>query len=98
MLGLAVCYTTSEPRVLRNYLIALAVADLGHIYATYAAMGWESFVDVAGWGAVAWGNIGASGFLFVNRVMYLLGWFGEPKGKERAPSSAWKKGGGKKGE
>jgi hypothetical protein len=77
--GVGILYGTSEPRVLRKYLLALAVADIGHVYATYVAMGHDSFVDVGSWSPVAWGNIGATGFLFVNRVAYFLGVFGEAK-------------------
>ena len=76
--GVGVCYTTTEPKVLRNYVAALAIADIGHIYATYLGMGWETFVDLASWNALTWGNIGASAFLFANRVAYLGGAFGEP--------------------
>jgi hypothetical protein len=76
MCGVAVIYGTSEPHVLRNYLIALAIADIGHLYATYLAMGYVSFVDYASWGQVAWGNIAATVFLFVNRILYLVGAFG----------------------
>lgn len=76
LVGVAVLHTSKEPRVLRNYLIGLAIADIGHVYATYLAMGWASFADVAGWNALTWGNIGATGFLFVNRVLYLSGAFG----------------------
>ena len=76
LVGVGVCYSTSEPKVLRNYLIALAIADIGHIYATYVAMGWEGFIDIASWNALTWGNIGASGFLFVNRLAYMVGVFG----------------------
>ncbi|KAL1998319.1 hypothetical protein VTN02DRAFT_6419 [Thermoascus thermophilus] len=83
MLGIAVCHTTTEPKVLRHYLIALALADLGHLWSTYAAMGWDSFWDFSGWGAIAFGNIAVTGFLFVNRVMYLWGWFGEAKAPRR---------------
>ena len=70
-------YATTEPKVLRNYVIALAIADIGHIYATYLGMGWDSFADVASWNALTWGNIGASGFLYVNRLAYLFGFLGE---------------------
>ncbi|KAL1968039.1 hypothetical protein VTN77DRAFT_2168 [Rasamsonia byssochlamydoides] len=77
--GVGVMYSTSEPRVLRNYLIALAIADAGHICATGVAMGWDAFVDVGAWGAVAWGNIGLTAFLFANRLAYLLGMFGYAK-------------------
>jgi hypothetical protein len=73
--------------VLRNYLIGLAIADVGHIYATYLAMGWGAFVDVGTWNALTWGNIGVTGFLFVNRLLYLGGVFGTAK----APKAPGKK-------
>lgn len=76
LLGVGIIYGTSEPHVLRNAVIALAVADVGHLCATYAAMGPEFYFDVASWSPVAWGNIGFTAFLFVNRVAYLLGLFG----------------------
>lgn len=79
MLGVAVCYTSSEPKVVRNYLIALAIADLGHIYSTYVGLGWNDFADFRNYNNLAWGNIGASAFLFVNRVLYLMGVFGPAK-------------------
>ena len=77
LLGVGVCYTTSEPKVLRNYTIALAIADVGHVLATYLGMGWETFADVASWNAMTWGNVGVTVFLFVNRLVYLFGGFGE---------------------
>ncbi|KAJ5153249.1 uncharacterized protein N7482_009727 [Penicillium canariense] len=79
LIGVAVLHTTTEPKVLRNYLIALAIADVGHVYATYLGMGWNAFVDVGAWNALTWGNIGATAFLFFNRVAYLLGIFGTAK-------------------
>ncbi|KAJ5930451.1 hypothetical protein N7466_005944 [Penicillium verhagenii] len=87
LVGVGVLHATTEPKVLRNYLIALAIADVGHVYATYIAMGWEAFVDVGAWNALTWGNIGATAFLFVNRVLYFLGVFG----KAQAPNIASKK-------
>ncbi|CAL5866454.1 uncharacterized protein PFLUO_LOCUS662 [Penicillium psychrofluorescens] len=87
LVGVAVMYSTNEPRVLRNYAVALAIADIGHVYATYLAMGWEAFVDVTAWNALTWGNIGVTGFLFVNRIAYLCGLFGPT----RAPKAAGKK-------
>lgn len=62
--------------MLHNYLAALAVADVGHIYVTYLAMGPGLFFDPGAWNVLTWGNIGATGFLFVNRVLYFLGVFG----------------------
>lgn len=50
-------------------------------------MGWEAFVDVAGWNLLTWGNISITAFLFVNRLAYLWGVFGVAKsvkgGKKR---------------
>ncbi|KAJ5780465.1 hypothetical protein N7457_005625 [Penicillium paradoxum] len=79
LVGVGVCHSTTEPRVLRNYLIGLAIADIGHVYATYLAMGWDAFADVAAWNALTWGNIGITTFLFVNRIAYFMGIFGYAK-------------------
>ena len=38
MIGVAVLYTTSEAKVVRNFLLACAIADVGHLYVTYAVM------------------------------------------------------------
>ena len=38
MIGVGVLYTTREAKVVRNYLLACAIADVGHLYATYAVM------------------------------------------------------------
>lgn len=38
MIGVAVLYTTTEPKVVRNFLIACAIADIGHLYVTYSVM------------------------------------------------------------
>ncbi|RJE21578.1 hypothetical protein PHISCL_06098, partial [Aspergillus sclerotialis] len=77
LLGVAVCYTTSEPKVVRNYLVCLAIADVGHIYYVYKALGWDAFADVGSWNVLTWGNVGITGFLFLNRVAYFLGIFGK---------------------
>lgn len=60
MVGLAVLSSTSEIKVIRNYLVALWIADIGHIAFTWHALGHGSFVDVAGWNAMTWGNVGAT--------------------------------------
>lgn len=87
LVGVGVLHTTTEPKVLRNYLIGLAIADVGHVYATYLAMGLGAFMDIGSWNALTWGNIGATGFLFINRVLYLCGAFGAAK----APKAPGKK-------
>lgn len=78
LLAVGVCYGTTEPKVLRNFVVALGIGDLGHCLATYLAMGHEAFLDVAGWNFLTWANFGFSFFLLVNRVAYLFGVFGVP--------------------
>lgn len=84
LVGVGVCHATTEPKVLRNYLIGLAIADVGHVYATYLAMGWDAFVNVGAWNSLTWGNIGVTAFLFVNRIAYLWGAFGYAKAPKAA--------------
>lgn len=60
MVGLAVLSSTSEIKVVRNYLVALWIADIGHVALTWHALGHDSFVDIAGWNAMTWGNVGAT--------------------------------------
>ncbi|KAF9879379.1 hypothetical protein CkaCkLH20_02922 [Colletotrichum karsti] len=76
MVGLAVLNSTSELKVVRSYLVALWIADLGHIFVCYYAMGLDRFVDVASWNSMTWGNVGVTAFLCLTRSAYLLGWFG----------------------
>ena len=70
-------YTTTELKVVRNFLIACAIADVGHLAVTYRVMGHGPFTDVTGWNAVAWGNIGITFGLLLTRLAYLGGWFGK---------------------
>ncbi|KAK0509854.1 hypothetical protein JMJ35_007248 [Cladonia borealis] len=79
MVGIGVLYFTSEARVVRNYLLACAIADVGHVWATYAVMGQKDFLDVTNWNALAWGNIGVTMGLLITRVLYLAGILGEDK-------------------
>jgi hypothetical protein len=58
--GLALFRTTSEARVVRSYLVALLLADAGHVGFTWYGMGTNRFMDVSGWNAMAWGNLGAT--------------------------------------
>ena len=60
MIGLAIFSSTTEPKVIRNYLIALWVADIGHIVLTWYALGNHYLVDVSQWNAMTWGNVGAT--------------------------------------
>ena len=57
MVGLAVLSATKEPKVVRNYVIALAVADVTHLAVTYSVLEHRRFTSVAQWNAMAYGNI-----------------------------------------
>ena len=58
MVGVAVLYTTTELNVVRNYLVALLIADVGHVGLTIATLGPERFAAVGDWNAMTWGNVG----------------------------------------
>ncbi len=76
----------------RGYLLAVALADYGHMYAAYAAVGPDYFWSPAGWNRATWGNIGASAVLNVLRLATVAGVFGplreigdrDVKGKTKA--------------
>ncbi|MCJ1393875.1 hypothetical protein MMC18_006751 [Xylographa bjoerkii] len=79
LLGLFILNTTTDARVVKAYIVALAIADIGHVVPTMWMLGWERSVAVQSWNKMAWGNIGATVFLFVTRVTYLLGLFGKDR-------------------
>lgn len=79
MVGVGVLYSTTEAKVVRNFLLACAIADVGHLAVTYAVMGYTDFMDVQGWNPMGWGNIGITLGLFLVRVLYLMGAFGKDK-------------------
>jgi hypothetical protein len=60
MIGIAVLYTTTEWKVVRNYMVALWLADIGHLGATYYVLGHERYTNITAWNAMAWGNIGVT--------------------------------------
>jgi hypothetical protein len=77
MIGIAVLYTSTELKVVRNYLIVLLVADFGHMALTYSALlGQGAAADVSKWNSMTWGNVGAVIFLASTRIAYLAGLFG----------------------
>ena len=57
-------------------MIAVAIADLAHIYAAYCGLGNIVFWDLSQWNQMAYGNIGGSLFMHVNRVLTVAGVFG----------------------
>lgn len=58
MVGVAVLYTSTELKVVRNYLVALLLADISHVGLTIFALGPERFAAVGEWNAMTWGNVG----------------------------------------
>lgn len=88
MLGIGVLYSTSEAKVVRNYLLACAIGDVGHLWFTYVGMGHDAFVDVQGWNQLGWGNIGITLFVFFIRVLYLAGFLGKDRVVESTAKAA----------
>jgi hypothetical protein len=70
----------STPGVVKAYLLLGAAADIGHIYGSYVGMGTDLFWGFGRWNVMAWGNVGASAFLCVNRILTVLGVFGNARG------------------
>lgn len=79
MLGVFILNTTTEARVVHAYIIALAIADIGHVGACFYIMGLEPGLDWRNWNPMAMGNIGATVVLFVCRCSYMLGLFGKDR-------------------
>ncbi|KAF2165428.1 hypothetical protein M409DRAFT_24278 [Zasmidium cellare ATCC 36951] len=78
-----ICSWTLNPSTTKAYLFVVALADYGHIYATYRAVESEYFWDVGMWNLVVWGNVGVKLVLNAVRVATLLGWFGEVRGVDQ---------------
>ncbi|KAJ4248930.1 hypothetical protein NW757_008044 [Fusarium falciforme] len=75
-IGIAVLSTTSENKVVRAYLIALWLGDVGHIGFSCYGLGWGKLVRPVEWNAMAWGNIAMTLFLLLTRTAYFAGLFG----------------------
>lgn len=65
--------------MVRNFLTACAIADVGHVAVTYHVMGHAKFLDVGNWNSMAWANIGITAVLFAVRVGYVAGAFGSKR-------------------
>ncbi|KAI9050349.1 hypothetical protein LZ554_005515 [Drepanopeziza brunnea f. sp. 'monogermtubi'] len=76
LVGLGVLYTTTEAKVVRNYVIALWLADISHVGITYWMINYDQKIAISDWNVTTWGNIGVTVFLFLIRTGYLLGLFG----------------------
>ena len=77
-LALVCCFSPSSATA-RWYLIAVAFADYGHIYASYCSLDPDVFWNPAQWNDFLAGAIGASAILNVARWLTVLGAFGPLK-------------------
>ncbi|KAB8236880.1 hypothetical protein ETB97_005749 [Aspergillus alliaceus] len=85
LISFLVLYSADNPKVLRRYVMAYCFSDVNHLYATYRGLGWATFVDPWAWqNVLTWGNVGMTVFMLVNRVLFLLGVFGEARAGERS--------------
>ena len=57
-LGIGILTATTDPKVVRNYLIALLLGDVGHVGVTYLIIGHQRFMDISAWNLMTWGNVG----------------------------------------
>ena len=79
-----ICCFTPHPEVARRYLIAVALGDLGHVYAAYRGLGDTIFWDLSKWNDMAYGNIGFTLFLHINRWLTVANIFGRLGGETDA--------------
>ncbi|KAI1090855.1 hypothetical protein F5B19DRAFT_461311 [Rostrohypoxylon terebratum] len=70
------CAFTSHRSIARWYLVAVALADYGHVWATYRGVGEQAFWNVSEWNDMLWGGVGVSAVLNVLRWLTVLGAFG----------------------
>ena len=71
-----ICCWTKHREVAKWYLLAVAFADWGHMYASARGVGLNYTLDVRNWSAMFGGNFGVSAFLNLNRWLTVLDVFG----------------------
>ncbi|KAF5682691.1 hypothetical protein FDENT_7543 [Fusarium denticulatum] len=88
LIGVAILSTTTETRVVRSYLVALWLADIGHVGFSSYGIGRDMLLSPLQWNAMTWGNVGMTLFLFFTRTAYLTGFFGPDHVKKSAKKTA----------
>lgn len=78
-MGLFVLNSASEVKVVRSYLWALWLGDIGHVAFSCYGLGKDRMMHPWEWNALAWGNIVFTAWLFSMRSAYFLGIFGPDK-------------------
>ncbi|KAK4154967.1 hypothetical protein C8A00DRAFT_32236 [Chaetomidium leptoderma] len=71
-----VCSFSRDSTTVKGYLVAVALADHGHIYAVYRTIGHEVFCSPSAWNDMVWGSVGVSAVLNGMRWLTLFGAFG----------------------
>ena len=72
ILEACVLRATSHVKVWRTFIIALLIADVGHLYSVAPVGSWI-YWQYWRWNAIDWGNVGFVYFLAITRSLMLLG-------------------------
>ncbi|KAF3941300.1 hypothetical protein ABW19_dt0201660 [Dactylella cylindrospora] len=85
MMAIAILWSTTEVAVMKRYLVALLIGDLGHVIAIWWFMGSAAFFGIHQWNILTWANVGFTIFLALTRTATLAGLFGaiEPQGSTK---------------
>ncbi|KAK4099248.1 hypothetical protein N658DRAFT_517506 [Parathielavia hyrcaniae] len=89
-MAVVACFSR-DPATAKGYLFAVALADYGHIYATYRAVGADVFFNPSRWNDMVGANIVSSAVLNVLRLLTLLGVFGPVVARDRDAEGGGKK-------
>ncbi|KAK6496377.1 hypothetical protein TWF481_002402 [Arthrobotrys musiformis] len=76
MMGIAILFATTEVVVVKRYLVALLLGDIGHLTAVWWVMGSYEFFAPHRWSGFTWGNVGITALLALVRIGTLVGLFG----------------------
>ncbi|KAF1843111.1 uncharacterized protein K460DRAFT_368033 [Cucurbitaria berberidis CBS 394.84] len=72
LLEATVLRSTCDSKVWSSFIMALLVADLGHLYSV-RLLGWQIYWAWSTWNAIDWGNVPFVYFLAGTRLCFLLG-------------------------
>jgi hypothetical protein len=64
---------TSEMRVWNAVVFSLMICDVGHLYGSYSALGWETVLNPKPWRQEDWVNMVLLWLSFATRAAFLLG-------------------------
>lgn len=76
MITVVVMLYSTEPKVVRGYVLASAITDIPHWSAFFYVLGWEGLAAWRTWDAMLWMQLLFPVFTFAIKWGYLLGLFG----------------------